>query len=100
MQNQDTQTQIDSLNKQIKYLERISIQESFDPTTYLYLTKAITAIATVVINTILATKPTSTYSTSSPSGTAVAGSTWYKDTGVLATREIHVYSGSAWIQFK
>lgn len=92
MNNEDTQTQIDSLNKQVKYLERISIQESFDPTAYLYLLKA--------INSILALAPTQTYSTSTPSGTAPTGSLWMYDTGVLATREIYVYSGVAWIKMK
>ena len=89
-------TSVQNIIRQVTMLERISIQEVFDPTTYLYLKKAVTTIVTA----IFATKPTFTYSVSSPSGTAVAGSTWYKDTGVLATREIHVYSGSAWVQFK
>ena len=94
MQDQINQLTISvqEITKQVISLTRASIQETFDPTTYLYLKKAITSILT--------TKPTSTYSIASPSGTAIMGSTWYKDTGVLATREIHVYGGSAWVQFK
>jgi hypothetical protein len=53
-----------------------------------------------IINSIIALQPTQTYSTFSPSGTAPIGSIWFKDTGLLATREIHMYSGSAWVQFK
>lgn len=79
-------------NKRIADLERISIQAVIDPTTFLYLESA--------VNSIVGDMPTSTYSTSAPSGTAITGSTWYEDTGVLATRKIHVYSGSAWVQFK
>jgi len=92
MNNQELQNQIDVLTSKVKELERISIQVQMDATTVLYLNRAITAY--------LSTYPTQTYSTSSPSGTAVAGSLWMKDTGVLATNEIHVYSGSAWIRMK
>lgn len=92
MPNQDTQTQIDSLDKKVKYLERISIQESFDPTTFLYLTKAV-----VLANAL---SPTQTYSTSAPSGAAPAGSLWMQDTGSLATNKIFVYTGTVWTQMK
>lgn len=96
MNNQDIPTQIDTLNKQVKYLERISIQENIDPTTYLYLVNIInTAVANYV-----ALLPTQTYSTGTPSGAAPEGSIWFRDTGVLATREIYMYSGSGWVQFK
>lgn len=92
MNNQELQNQIDVLTKQVKELERISIQVQMDPTTVLYLAGA--------FSSVLALRPTQTYSASSPTGTAPTGSLWMKDTGVLATNEIHVYSGSAWIRMK
>jgi hypothetical protein len=82
----------ESLKKIVLELERISIKVQMDPTTILYLAGA--------VRTILASLPTQTYSVSSPTGTAPTGSLWMKDTGVLATNEIHVYSGSAWIRMK
>lgn len=94
MQDQILQLQNDlqKANQRVADLERISIQAVIDPTTFLYLKSA--------VNSIIGTTTTSTYSTSAPTGTATAGSTWYEDTGVLATRKIHVYTGTTWQQFK
>lgn len=96
MSPQELQNQIEALNRQVKELERISIQVQMDPTIVLYLGNAFTT----AITNLLALQPTQTYSASSPSGTAPTGSLWMRDTGVLATNEIHVYSGSAWIKMK
>lgn len=94
MSNEEIQKEIDGLKARTAFLEKIAIQLNLDPQTALYLSSFLfSSISGGAI-------PTSTYSASSPSGTPATGSVWYKDTGVLATREIHVYSGSAWIQFK
>lgn len=95
MDTQTLQNQITELQKQVKTLERISIQIDMDPVTVLYLNKQIVDIVTPII----AALPTQTYSTLSPSGVAPTGSIWFVDTGLLTTREIYMYSGS-WIQFK
>jgi len=96
MNNQELQNQIEVLTKQVEELKRTSIQVQMDPTTVLYLGAAFNT----AINNVLATKPTQTYSTSTPSGTAPTGSLWMYNSGSLATNEIHVYSGSAWIRMK
>lgn len=88
----DPQQQIDILNKKIADLERKSIQINLDPTTALYLQKP--------INEAIIALPTQTYSTSTPSGIAPTGSIWLYDSGLLATNEIHAYSGSAWVRIK
>lgn len=95
MNNQELQNKIEVLTKQVEELKRASIQVQMDPTTALYLQPFVT----IAVNVALATYPTQTYSSSSPSGTAPTGSVWFYDTGVLATRAIYVYAGS-WIQFK
>jgi hypothetical protein len=92
MSPQELKNQIDVLTNEVKELKRISIQVQMDPTTVLYLGSAFASA--------LALFPTQTYSTSSPSGTAPTGSLWMRDTGLLATNEIHVYSGSGWVQMK
>lgn len=102
--NTEIQKQIDLLKKQVADLESTSIQLNIEPQTKLYLTTAVneitaTTIALQIASTI-ATLPTQTYSTSAPSGTAPTGSIWCYDTGVLATNEIHVYSGSGWVRMK
>ena len=88
MSPQELQNQIAVLTKKVQDLERNEIQLTLDPTISLYL------------STFVLTFPTQTYSTTSPSGGAPTGSIWFRDTGVLATREIHMYSGSAWVQFQ
>jgi len=92
---QQFQAEIDRLTARVEHLERISIQLDIDPNTSVYLDVPITA----GVAKALALQPTVTYSTSLPSGLAVNGSTWYYDTGLLATREIYIYQGS-WIKFK
>lgn len=91
---------MEELTKEVEKIKadirRITISESPDPQTYKYLAN----IVNNLINTATALLPTSTYSTSAPSGAPVMGSVWYEDTGVLATRKIWVYSGSAWVQMK
>ena len=96
MSPQELQNQIEELKRSIKELERISIQVQMDPTIVLYLGNAFNQS----ITNVLALRPTQTYSTASPSGSAPTGSLWMKDTGVLATNEIHVYSGSGWVRMK
>jgi TolA-binding protein len=96
MSPQELQNQIEALQKQVKELERSAIQAQMDATILLYLNKVVDGRVTIA-NALL---PTQTYSALSPSGTAPTGSIWMKDTGVLATREIHMYSGSAWVQFQ
>jgi len=80
-----TQQEIEALKKRIAELERSAIQLKMDPVTTLYL-QNVTGIQY--------------YSTLAPSGTPPAGSIWLRDTGVLATNTLHVYSGTAWIQIK
>lgn len=92
MNNQELQNQIEVLTKQVEELKRVSIQVQMDPTTSLYLQPAVAQAAL--------TLPTQTYSLVAPTGTAPTGSIWFYDTGVLATREIYMYSGSAWVKFK
>lgn len=90
------QKQLEEITVAIAQLKRASIQIDIDPTTALYLNPIVSAQVT----TAVATLPTQTYSGSLPSGVAPTGSVWFYDTGSLATREIHVYSGSAWVRFK
>ena len=92
MDIQTLQNQIDELNGKIAVLERNAIQINIDPTISLYLTQA--------VSKYVSTLPTQTYSTVAPTGVAPTGSIWLRDTGVLATNETHVYSGSAWVQIK
>lgn len=92
----DIEKEIDSINKKIEDLDLRSIGAVMEPTTGLYLENFINPLITKALETL----PTTTYSAGAPTGTAPTGSVWYEDTGVLATRKIHVYSGSAWIQFK
>ncbi len=92
----DIEKAIESINKKLEDLEARSIKIVIEPTTKLYLAGIISS----VVDEQIALLPTVTYSVSSPSGVAVTGSTWYEDTGVLATRKIWVYSGSGWVQFK
>lgn len=103
---EDTQQQLDKLKNEVKRLQDISIKIMIDPETDLVL-KNQTIRSLENINTITSTVsaqiallPTITYSTLSPSGTPPTGSLWFKDTGTFATREIHQYSGTAWVQFK
>lgn len=96
MDTQELKKQIDSLAVAIAKLQRASIQIDIDPTTALYLNPIVSA----QVATAVATLPTQTYSGSLPGGVAPTGSVWFYDTGSLATREIHVYSGSAWVRFK
>lgn len=94
--NQDIQAQLDKLSVDIESLKAISIKVNIEPDTAAILRNLLVpSIASVIAN-----YPTSTYSASSPTGGAVIGSVWYEDTGSLATRKIHVYSGSSWVQFK
>ena len=76
--------------QRISDLERISIQANIDPTTQLYLNNAINKGANAT---------SSTYSLSAPSGSAVAGSTWFQTDSGFTIKKIFCYSGSAWIQF-
>jgi len=92
MSPQELQNKVEALRKEIAILGQYSIGPKIDPQTSVYLTKFVNDI-----NNLL---PTQTYSTSTPSGAAVAGSLWMRDTGTLATNTIHVYSGSAWVQIK
>lgn len=96
MNTQELQNQIEVVDKRVKTLERIAIQLKLDPQTKLYLDKEINDLITVAV----ALLPTQTYSSSTPSGTAVAGSIWMQNTGSLATNTIWMYSGSAWVQIK
>jgi len=96
MENTNVQKQVDDLETAVKQLKRASIQIDMDPTTALYLNQVVTS----QVNAVVALLPTQTYSGSLPSGVAPTGSVWFYDTGSLATREIYVYSGSGWVQFK
>lgn len=96
MNNQEIQNQIEVLTKKVQELERISIQVQMEPTTVLYLSNAFSSSITAT----LALQPSQTYSSGSPSGSAPTGSIWMKDTGVLSTNEIHMYSGSGWVRMK
>lgn len=100
MNNQELQNQIEILNQQVKRLEQIAIQLNIDPNTRKFLDAIVTTLTASAVASAVATLPSQTYSTSSPSGSAPQGSLWMKDTGVLATNEIHIYSGSAWIRMK
>lgn len=91
MSPQELQNQIEIINKRVITLERIAVQLKLDPQTKLYLDKE--------INDIIALYPTQTYSTSTPSGTAVTGSIWMQNTGSLATNTIWMYN-SGWQQIK
>ncbi len=93
--SQDLPEAVADLEKKVDALERISIKVNTDPVVALYLKP----VVQVAVDLALLTYPTQTYSNSSPSGTAPSGSIWFYDTGVLATREIHVYNGG-WIRFK
>ena len=92
---QQFQAAIDRLTARVEHLERISIQLDIDPNTGIYLDVPISA----GIVKALALRPVVTYSTSLPSGVAIDRSTWFYDTGVLATRAIYIYNGG-WIQMK
>lgn len=96
MEENDVKKQINDLYDIVAQLKRASIQIDIDPTTALYLKPIVAA----QVATAVATLPTQTYSGSLPGGVAPTGSVWFYDTGSLATREIHVYSGSAWVRFK
>lgn len=96
MSNEELQKRIDTLAKDIKVIERGTIKVQLDPVASLYLKKFVD----IEVEALLLTKPTQTYSTASPSGDAPQGSLWMKDTGALATNEIHVYSGTAWVRMK
>ena len=85
MDIQQLQQQIEDLKSRIDDLERSAIQINVDPMTVLYLKNAVGA---------------QIYSTSTPSGSAPTGSIWFRNTGVIANNEIHMYSGSAWAQIK
>lgn len=95
MGNQELQKEIELLKKRSEILERIAIQLKLDPQTALYLGNFVDNRFSTSTSI-----PSQTYSASSPSGTAPIGSIWMEDTGVLATRKIHVYSGSSWVQMK
>lgn len=96
--NQDLQTQVEELTKEVQRLKDISIKIGIDPDTYKVLTNLLTpAITTAVQNSISATQ---VYSVSSPSGTAPVGSIWFKNTGVLATNQLFMYDGASWVQIK
>jgi len=90
------QEQIDKINKELSRLNIISIQKNINPETY----KNLTELLRPFIVSIIATYPTQTYSTSSPTGTAPVGSIWIKYTGSLATNEIWSYSPTGWVQIK
>lgn len=79
--------QIEVLSQKIQSLERNQIQVQLDPTIALYL------------SVFLNTKPTQTYSTSTPSGVAPTGSIWMQNLGSLVTNTIWIYSGG-WVQIK
>ena len=96
MNPQELQNKIGVLEKQVEELKRVSIQVQMDPTTILYLGNAFDT----AITDILLTKPTQTYATTLPSGTAPTGSLWMYNSGSLATNEIYVYSGTIWVQMK
>ena len=103
---EDIQQQIDKLKNEVKRLQDISIKIMIDPETDLILKNltinSIRNIETITnaVSDAIVLLPTITYSISSPSGTPPTGSLWFKDTGTLVTREIHQYSGTAWVQFK
>lgn len=90
--NKNTE-EIKGLQRQVLSLQKISIKESFDPLAFLYLKRAVMEVFSSSI-------PSVTIANSAPSGTAVTGSTWYVETGSMATREIWVYTGSLWAQYK
>lgn len=104
MNIQELQNQVVDLQNQVAYLNKVAIQLNIDPTARKYLETIINALTASAVAsavaTAVATLPSQTYSLSAPSGSAPQGSLWMKDTGVLATNEIHVYSGAAWIRMK
>lgn len=96
--------ELQELIKRVSYLERVAIQLNIDPTARKYLEAIINSLTSLAVSsavtTAVATLPTQIYSFSSPSGSAPTGSIWMKDTGVLSTNEIHMYSGSGWVRMK
>lgn len=85
MQALTTEQEITKLKDRITELESISIQLKMDAKTIPYLLNVTGA---------------QFYSTTAPVGTSPVGSIWLKDTGVLATNTLHVYSGTSWVQIK
>lgn len=96
--NQDLQTQVEELTKEVQRLKDISIKIGIDPDTYKVLVNILNpAIVSAVQTSISGTQ---VYSIVAPSGIAPVGSIWFQNTGVLATNKLFMYDGVGWSQIK
>lgn len=98
MDNNNLQEQIDELKKEVQRLKDTSIKIGVDPDTYKVLVNLLSKPITDAVQTSISA--TQVYSTLSPSGVAVSGSIWCKNTGIPSTSEIYVSDGASWIQVK